>query len=216
MRRPPARFSSGRKIHDWRWPVHRADDPRCDPHPEKAIARRTCVRWPEFWWSSRSPCFSTLWSTGRVAGRGADGRSLRLSRRQRHDRRAQRTASFGFRGRWTRMSGDRPARSRSAAGPAADPGDGNRPRLGEPRGSPMLENADPVTFLLVGSRQAPAGRPPEMSVFNVFFDTPADRPFQSLPMPARAEARSRRPARAAARPSRSATSRSGRSRASCG
>ena len=45
------------------------------------------------------------------------------------------------------------------------------------RGS--IENADPVTFLLVGSRQAPAGRPPDMSVFNVFFDTPATRPYQS-------------------------------------
>jgi hypothetical protein len=43
---------------------------------------------------------------------------------------------------------------------------------------PLLENADPATFLLVGSRQAPADRPPEMSVFNVFFDSPATRPFQ--------------------------------------
>jgi hypothetical protein len=43
----------------------------------------------------------------------------------------------------------------------------------------LLENANPVTFLLVGSREAPAGRPPEMSVFNVFFDTPANRPFRS-------------------------------------
>jgi hypothetical protein len=44
---------------------------------------------------------------------------------------------------------------------------------------PLVEIADPVTFLLVGSREASAGRPPEMSVFNVFFDTPANRPFQS-------------------------------------
>ena len=43
----------------------------------------------------------------------------------------------------------------------------------------ILENLDPVTYLLVGSRQAPAGRPPEMSVFNVFFDSPAKRPFQT-------------------------------------
>jgi hypothetical protein len=42
----------------------------------------------------------------------------------------------------------------------------------------LIENADPVTFLLVGSREAPAGRPPAMSVFNVFFDTPANRPFR--------------------------------------
>jgi hypothetical protein len=46
--------------------------------------------------------------------------------------------------------------------------------------SPLLENLDPTTYLLVGSRQAPAGRPPGMSVFNVFFDTPANRPFQAF------------------------------------
>jgi hypothetical protein len=44
----------------------------------------------------------------------------------------------------------------------------------------ILTKADPVTFLLVGSREAPSGRPPQMSVFNVFFDSPAKRPFQSF------------------------------------
>ena len=44
---------------------------------------------------------------------------------------------------------------------------------------PLLEAADPAFFLLVGSRQAPEGRPPEMSVFNVFFDSPASRPFET-------------------------------------
>ena len=43
----------------------------------------------------------------------------------------------------------------------------------------LLEGADPVCFLLVGSRQAPAGRPPGMNVFNTFFDSPANRPFDS-------------------------------------
>src|SRR5262249_49903245 len=33
---------------------------------------------------------------------------------------------------------------------------------------PILESADPTCFLVVGSRQAPVGRPPAMSVFNVF------------------------------------------------
>ena len=47
------------------------------------------------------------------------------------------------------------------------------------KGRAAIENVDPVTFLLVGSRQSPADRPPEMSVFNVFFDTPANRPFQA-------------------------------------
>jgi hypothetical protein len=44
---------------------------------------------------------------------------------------------------------------------------------------PVLESADPECFLLVGSRNAPEGRPPGMSVFNVFFDAPARRPFDS-------------------------------------
>jgi hypothetical protein len=44
----------------------------------------------------------------------------------------------------------------------------------------LLENADPTVFLLVGSRQAPADRPPGMSDFNVFFDTPANRSFQTF------------------------------------
>jgi hypothetical protein len=43
----------------------------------------------------------------------------------------------------------------------------------------LLEAADPTCFLVVGSRQAPEGRPPGMSVFNVFFDSPANRPFDS-------------------------------------
>lgn len=43
----------------------------------------------------------------------------------------------------------------------------------------LIESADPVTFLLVGERQAPPGRPPGVSVFNTFFDSPATRPFQT-------------------------------------
>ena len=44
----------------------------------------------------------------------------------------------------------------------------------------IIENVDPVTFLVVGTRQAPTGRPPGMSVFNVFFDNPASRPFEQF------------------------------------
>jgi hypothetical protein len=44
--------------------------------------------------------------------------------------------------------------------------------------TPLLEAVEPTTFLLVGTREAPSGRPPEMSVFNVFFDSPAKRPSQ--------------------------------------
>jgi hypothetical protein len=45
--------------------------------------------------------------------------------------------------------------------------------------SARLHDIDPVTFLLVGSREAPTGRPPDMTVFNVFFDSPARRPVQA-------------------------------------
>ncbi len=42
----------------------------------------------------------------------------------------------------------------------------------------VLNDVDPVYFLTVGSRESPPDRPPSMSVFNVFFDSPAKRPFQ--------------------------------------
>src|SRR5581483_3309373 len=44
---------------------------------------------------------------------------------------------------------------------------------------PVLRGMAPVTFLTVGTRQAPAGRPPEMSVWYTFFDKPAGRPYQT-------------------------------------
>jgi hypothetical protein len=51
----------------------------------------------------------------------------------------------------------------------------------------LIERADPVTYLLVGSRQSPPDRPPGMSVFNVFFDSPANRSFQSFRSTSRLE-----------------------------
>src|SRR4051794_21238010 len=36
--------------------------------------------------------------------------------------------------------------------------------------TPILTAVDPAYFLTVGSRESPPGRPPGMSVFNVFFD----------------------------------------------
>jgi hypothetical protein len=42
-----------------------------------------------------------------------------------------------------------------------------------------LDAIEPVTFLTVGTREAPSGHPPTMSVWNVFFDKPAKRPFQT-------------------------------------
>jgi len=44
-------------------------------------------------------------------------------------------------------------------------------------GRAIVENVEPTTFVTVGTRQPPPGRPPEMSIWNVFFDTPAKRPF---------------------------------------
>jgi hypothetical protein len=43
----------------------------------------------------------------------------------------------------------------------------------------LLRGVEPVTFLTVGTREAPAGRPPTMSVWNVFFDKPARRAYQT-------------------------------------
>ena len=43
----------------------------------------------------------------------------------------------------------------------------------------LLEKVDPAAFVVVGSRVNPPPIPPEMSVFNVFFDSPAQRPHQA-------------------------------------
>ena len=56
----------------------------------------------------------------------------------------------------------------------------------------LIENAEPVCFLLVGSRQAPEGRPPGMSVFNVFFDSPGNRPYDSYRFSLSVKTRARR------------------------
>lgn len=45
--------------------------------------------------------------------------------------------------------------------------------------TPLLEGVEPVTFLTVGTRVAPPGRPPAMDPFNTFFDNPAKRPHQT-------------------------------------
>jgi len=47
------------------------------------------------------------------------------------------------------------------------------------KAEPILHDIEPVTFLTVGTREAPSGHPPTMSVWNVFFDKPAKRPFQT-------------------------------------
>ena len=41
----------------------------------------------------------------------------------------------------------------------------------------LLDQVDPAAFLVVGSRVNPPPTPPGMSVFNVFFDNPAKRPY---------------------------------------
>lgn len=44
----------------------------------------------------------------------------------------------------------------------------------------VLTNLQPVFFMTVGTRVAPPGRPPNMSKWNVFFDNPSKRPYQSF------------------------------------
>ncbi len=46
-------------------------------------------------------------------------------------------------------------------------------------GKVLLKDVEPVTFVTVGSRVGSEVRPPSMSVFNTFFDSPAQRPHQS-------------------------------------
>jgi hypothetical protein len=50
----------------------------------------------------------------------------------------------------------------------------------EPAATPVLTGVDPVTFLTVGTRAATPGRPPGMSPFNEFFDSPAQRPHETF------------------------------------
>ncbi|HLJ94772.1 MAG TPA: hypothetical protein VKU02_16410, partial [Gemmataceae bacterium] len=44
----------------------------------------------------------------------------------------------------------------------------------------LLQGVEPLFFLTVGTRDAPPNRPPQMSVFNTFFDKPAKRPHESF------------------------------------
>jgi hypothetical protein len=44
----------------------------------------------------------------------------------------------------------------------------------------ILRHLDPFLSLTVGSRENPLGRPPTMSVWNVFFDNPPRRPYQTF------------------------------------
>jgi hypothetical protein len=47
------------------------------------------------------------------------------------------------------------------------------------KASTLARDVDPATFVVVGSRENPPPTPPGMSVFNVFFDNPARRPYQA-------------------------------------
>ena len=47
-------------------------------------------------------------------------------------------------------------------------------------GGEVLRHLDPFLSLTVGSRENPPGRPPTMSVWNVFFDNPPKRPYQTF------------------------------------
>ncbi len=45
--------------------------------------------------------------------------------------------------------------------------------------TPLLQGVEPVTSLTVGTRSAPAERPPEMSIWNTFFDKVPSRPYHT-------------------------------------
>jgi hypothetical protein len=45
---------------------------------------------------------------------------------------------------------------------------------------PIVRDARFTYRITVGSRQAPRGRPPEMSIWNTFFDNPVQRPYESF------------------------------------
>lgn len=49
----------------------------------------------------------------------------------------------------------------------------------EAQAVPLVQGVEPLTWLTVGTREAPPGRPPHMSVWNVFFDKPASRPYRT-------------------------------------
>ncbi len=67
------------------------------------------------------------------------------------------------------------------------PGEPLLKTIGEIAGFPtgpvktIMSDLDPVFFVTVGSRENPPDRPPGMSIFNVFFDSPAKRPYQNYP-----------------------------------
>ncbi len=44
----------------------------------------------------------------------------------------------------------------------------------------LFRDVGPEIFLTVGERSAPKDHPPGMSVFNIFFDNPPTRPFQTF------------------------------------
>jgi hypothetical protein len=52
---------------------------------------------------------------------------------------------------------------------------------GQRNAEPIVRDARPEFAMTLGTRVAPPGRPPEMSEFNVFFDTPATRPHRRYP-----------------------------------
>ena len=47
------------------------------------------------------------------------------------------------------------------------------------RATTLIRQVEPAVFLVVGTRVNPPPTPPEMSLFNVFFDSPAQRPHQT-------------------------------------
>ena len=169
IRRPAARRSSGPKTRQ-RWAVHRADDPVEIPRRLVELGASRCLLEAAGWSSSRFCRFSRFRPSS--ARRGAGAGPLRVSSRLRRKGRAGRGRTPG---RLAVADVRRPGGATDAGPPARpplDPHAGIRPWRGIARRRPDHVPAGRLP-------RVPAGRPPGMSVFNVFFDSPARRPFQS-------------------------------------
>ena len=103
--------------------LYRAADASGDAQ-QRRLAQRTDARWPELWWSSGSPCSRRSWLVDLSA---AEEPTVDLSAYRADSGITVSQTGSQLRVSWPLEDENRPARSRSAAGPAAHPQDGNQP-----------------------------------------------------------------------------------------
>src|SRR5262249_8635760 len=141
-----------------RWAVHRADDP-------VDVARRCVMRvGPMFARGTVAILLFISWSVGSPGRLAAAEPTVDLA-----EYRADCGVTVGQVGSELQIAWQSPSFGSRAGNLVLDlrPGRPLIRSMGlEP--SSALHGADPVTFLLVGTREAPTGRPPDTGVFNVF------------------------------------------------